>query len=204
MIPSPYVIQVDCIHAAVGLQPRSLIAVMGYVTGTPDIKWTDQDWARFPYAGKLRVDQTPQLEEFAALDADVADVEPRAGTLEAFIPAARTRAHAGHSSTLYISWGNGGSELARARQEVDQAGGVGGVRYFIAEYSWSMQTAIAFMDDPANSDVVGVQFATPGSNPRTILPGTDHTTLAQAAADLSVKRASWFGSAALPATGWTE
>jgi len=45
---------IDAISANVGNVPASTPKVGGYVTGTPDIKWTSRDWARFPEAGTVR------------------------------------------------------------------------------------------------------------------------------------------------------
>ena len=44
-------LMIDAIHANVGNIPVRTPKVGGYVTGTPDIKWTPSDWARFPHAG---------------------------------------------------------------------------------------------------------------------------------------------------------
>lgn len=194
---SEYVIQVDTIHANVGKLPGNLIAVMGYDTGTPDIAWTAEDWARFPLAGKVIVDQSPDLAQFAAGKANVADVERGAATVESFIAAARQREAMKLDSTIYISL----DPLRDAIGQMIRAGLNTHVRYFVADYGFSMNEAIDYLH--THPVAVGVQFASPGSNPHTILPGST-LTLAQAGADLSVKRASWFPAPGLAATGWTE
>lgn len=63
----------DAIHDNIGSLPPGQGA--GYTTGTPDIRWTDPDWAAHP--GAVRIDQ-----DFAASDpsADVLDVENGAAT----------------------------------------------------------------------------------------------------------------------------
>jgi hypothetical protein len=199
-IPSLYVIQIDATQANARNIPTDAIAVAGYVTGTPGIQWSQADWDRFRLAGKMRIDQAPGLAVFAAGYADAADVEAGAATLDEFLAAARRRAEGRHS-TLYQSWGANGMALAIARGAVRANGLAELVRYWVAEYSWSAAEAMAFMD--SNPDVIAVQFATPSSNPATILPGST-LTLAEAQCDLSVKRADWFGSAAIIATGWQE
>lgn len=191
-----FVIQVDATHANVKNLPGNLIAVMGYDTGTPDIAWTASDWARFPLAGEVHVDQSASLSRFAEGKSDVADVEPFAGTVDAFISAARAREEMNLDSTIYISY----NPLFAAIKQFDAAK-LKRVRWFVADYGWSMKQAISFLN--AHSQAVGVQFASPGSNPRTRLPGST-LTLGEAGADLSVKRASWFPSPALAATGWSE
>lgn len=47
----------DAIHANVSAIPSNAKVVMGYDTGTADIKWTPQDWARFPHARHVHIDQ---------------------------------------------------------------------------------------------------------------------------------------------------
>lgn len=201
IFPGSYVIQADATSANAHNIPGDVIAVMGYVTGTPDICWTQAQWDSFPLAGKLRVDQSPILETFRALLADVADIESGAADLTSFLRTAAYRETQGHHSTLYQSWGVNGANLDIARTSVDAAHLTEWVRYYVAEYSWSADQAVSFMD--ANPDVVAVQFATPESNPSTLMPGRG-LTLAEAQCDLSVKRADWFGSIALAATAWQE
>jgi hypothetical protein len=47
----------DAIHANVEAIPVNAPVVMGYDTGTPDIKWTAADWARFTTPRKVHIDQ---------------------------------------------------------------------------------------------------------------------------------------------------
>lgn len=196
---SLYVVQLDTIHANVSKLPASAIAVAGYVTGSPDIKWTSEDWARFPYASKITIDQSPGLAEFAAGNAIVADVEPQAGTVMAAIAAAKTRASRGQDSTIYLSF----DWLALARDAARFNGLTDRIRYWVADYNFSETDSLAFL--AANADTVAVQFASPGSNPMTKVPGTNGTvTLATAQCDLSIKRADWWVAPAVAATGWQE
>lgn len=193
---SDYVIQADAIHANVGHLPADLIAVALYATGTPNIQATGEDWARFPLAGKVRIDQSPDLAEFAAGRADLADIEPGAATIDAFINAAHERVVAGRESAAYVSYSGYPDLLARVNSVK-----LPGVRYAIANWNWSAAEAMTMLDD--NGAWVMVQFASPASNPDTRLPGSG-LTLAEAGADLSVKRAGWFPSPALAATAWAE
>lgn len=195
-----YVIQVDATGTNAGRLPFDLIAVMGYVTGENGVQWAAHQWDWFPCAGKVHVDQAPGLPLFAKGLADVADVETGAATLEQFLEAALERSAVGRQSTLYQSWGDNGTNLAAARAAVAERH-IDGVRYFVANFNWSMQNAINFLN--TNGDAVGVQFASPGSNPHTMMPGSS-LTLSDANVDLSVKRASWFPATAPAATLWFE
>lgn len=199
MPASDYVIQVDTIHDDVNKIPADAIAVMGYDTGSPGIDWTPENWNRFPTASKVIVDQSPGLSQFRLGRAHVADIERGAATVDTFISAARERLHNKQGAgVLYISYDEWHD--AAAKLEIVGLGG-GQVRYFIANYAWSMTGAISFLDK--NSTVVAAQFASPGSNPRTDLPGTG-LTLSEANCDLSVKRASWIPAPVPAAIGWRE
>src|SRR5262249_10824648 len=44
-------------HANVAHIPAGAQKVAGYITGTPDVQWTADDWARFPAAGHVQIDQ---------------------------------------------------------------------------------------------------------------------------------------------------
>jgi hypothetical protein len=193
---SDYVIQVDATHAHAGNLPSDLIAVALYVTGIPYIQATGEDWARFPLAGKVRIDQSPDLTEFAAGRADLADIEPGAGTIATFLTAAKQRVAEGRESAAYIDFAAYPDLLGAV-----SSARIPGVRYGVANWSWSAAQAMTMLDD--NEAWVLVQFASPISNPATRLPGSA-LTLAQAGADLSVKRAGWFSSPALAATAWAE
>jgi len=47
----------DATHANVAHIPAGAQKVAGYITGTPDVQWTAEDWARFPKAGHVQIDQ---------------------------------------------------------------------------------------------------------------------------------------------------
>lgn len=68
------VVGIDATHANIGQLPPGL-QYAGYSTGSPDIRWTAEDWAAHP--GALRYVQDPGLTDATA---DVADVERFAGT----------------------------------------------------------------------------------------------------------------------------
>lgn len=190
-----YAIQVDTIGSDAGNLPSDLLAVMGYVTGTDGVAWTDADWNRFPYASKVTVDQSGSLEMFASGHAVIADIEKGAGTVATFLDAAREREKLKLESYAYISYDN----LAGLMNQVVKSK-ISNVRYFVANTNLSASEAVSMLN---RTNWVGIQFASPSSNPNTRLPGSA-LTLHQANADLSVKIASWYGSTALQATGWSE
>lgn len=65
----------DAIHANVAALPPGLPLVAGYDTGTPEIAWTAQDWARFPDAVHVIIDQALGDTPSAEAHAYVFDVE---------------------------------------------------------------------------------------------------------------------------------
>jgi hypothetical protein len=66
----------DATHANIGHLPRGQAA--GYITGSPDVQWTDADWEAHP--GAVRIDQSPVI---TAIDVrcDFVDLEAGAVTL---------------------------------------------------------------------------------------------------------------------------
>lgn len=63
----------DAIHDNVSHIPASALVVLGYDTGTPDVKWVQTDWDRFPHARHVHIDQG--FTGSPALHATVRDVE---------------------------------------------------------------------------------------------------------------------------------
>ena len=182
---------IDAIHANVRNIPATARGVMGYATGE-GVQWTPEDWDRFPYAGKIRLDQSSALSAFAEGNADGADIESGAGTMGAFLTGAARRRAAGHDSTLYVS----ADSLPIVRGDVDSHGLTASVMYAVANWSLTLDQAISLI---GTNNIVLVQWASPDSNPRTLVPGST-LTLAEAGCDLSVKSRGWFGSA-YPAFG---
>lgn len=188
------VIQIDTIHASVGNIPADASAVAGYVTGTPDIQWTAVDFARFSSerTGIVRIDQSPSLSALAAMRADVGDIETGAATIPAFVAAARERALKGHQTFAYVTQA-GASALADALGDLQPM-----VQLWLANWNLSEAGAASLVGAfVGKCRIVAVQFASPSSNPHTILPGSN-LSLAQADCDLSVKLASWFGPVSPP------
>lgn len=180
---------IDAIRANVGHIPAGAQKVAGYVTGTGDVPWSASDWSRFPRAGHVRIDQTPGLAVYAAGGADVADVEAHAGTVAAAVPATKERISHGHLGCVYGTE----STLTSAAGELRAAGvDLGHVYCWVANWNLSETQASAMLGKPfAGMRVAAVQWASPASNPRTVVPGGS-VTLAVAQVDLSVSVGSWF------------
>lgn len=177
---------IDTIHADVPNIPRSAPKVGGYVTGTPDIQWTAEDWARFPEAGHVPVNQDPADPSTHG----VADVEEGAYTIAEAVERARARKSAGYGIYNYTDEANV-SELCQALTD----GGIDGSEIWLANWNLSEEEAAGLLGQAVHGYpghvIKAVQWASPTSNPDTKVPGSD-LTLKAANVDLSVSVPSWF------------
>lgn len=188
----------DAMHADAGHIPATAVKVAGYMTGSAAIRWTDADWARFPRAGKVQVDQSAAGLEYAASRADVYDIETDAGTVARFATLARDREDAGKlPNGVYSSRSN----LAPLAKELDRvtpgpAGWWHGMNLWLADPSLSIAEASALVGTVLeNFHVRAVQWAWPSTNPTTSVPGG---TLKSLNIDLSVADAAWFPAPPAP------
>lgn len=165
--------------------PTSLAKVAGYVTGSTNVRWSASDWGRFPHAGHVRVNQDPTSDPFEGY---VLDVENLAWTNTTAAAALRHRLAAGRGASVYTNAAN-----VTALTQACKAQGIASkeVSLWVANWNLSEAQAQAAIGTDPYFDLVAVQWASPSSNPDTILPGTS-LTLSQANADLSVALASWF------------
>lgn len=175
--------------------PGNAPKVAGYDTGTMDVQWNNSLWAHFPHAGHVHIDQSPNLESYASGASSVADIEPGAGTVQAFIAATKNRIANGHMGWAGVSQGDvalvAGHLLAA---EID----LSHVGLWMFDWNLNRKQAVALIGTKyAGLEIVAVQWASPRSNPNTILPGSN-LTLAQANVDMSVALESWFPPAEPP------
>ncbi len=195
-------VMIDAVRVNAHNIPRRMPKVAGYVTGTGSVPWTATQWGYFPRAGHVRIDQSPTLAKFSAGHADVADVEFLAGTIASFIHAVRARIAAGVQwSTIYGT----DATLAAAAAELQAAGPhgwyYGHVDCWLADWNLDKAQAAALTGRKVHGlHCRAVQWASPTSNPGTIVPdGT--LTLAQAQVDLSVAEDAWHPAPTSPVSG---
>jgi hypothetical protein len=185
-------VMIDAIRVNAHNIPAGTPKVAGYVTGTGVVPWTATQWDLFPRAGKVRIDQSPGLAVFAAGHADVADVESLAGTVGSFVKAVRARIDAGvRWSTIYGTE----STLAAATTALPAAGPhgwyYGHVDCWLANWDLNEAEAAALIGQLVHGLTCrAVQWASPTSNPGTIVPG-GRLNLTQAQVDLSVAEDTW-------------
>lgn len=157
---------------------RHRVKLAGYTTGTPDIRWTAEDW-RTHSAAVVRIDQSAGTDPRSG---NVKDIERGASTIAEAIQWAKNRRNLNLHSTFYISAGM----LVECENAVQAAGLADWVTYWVADWSLSRERAIQEL----GGRIVAIQYASPGTNPGTVIPGT-RLTLHEANADLSVTVANW-------------
>lgn len=183
----------DTIHDNVkNLNPNGPFThVAGYTSGTPDIMWTAADWSRFPRQHHIRIEQgyggfTPNMADY-----DVLDIENGAWTPEAAANEVKRRVDAGYQWT-YL-YGNR-TDLEAAANLIKAMGDhywIGHVGCGLADWNLNEEEAAAIVGTfVAGMTCYWVQWASPSSNPNTVLPGTS-MTLSQANVDLSAVDPTW-------------
>jgi len=193
----------DAMHIDAGHIPATAEKIAGYVTGDTAIQWTPADWGRFPHAGRVRVDQSPDGQLYSAYRADVYDVEKNVGTAARFAVLAGIRYAVREPNCVYASR----ASLAPLAAALDGANGPGrpagwwhGMDLWLADPSLSEAEASALVGHMlGNFRVRAVQWAWPTTNPTTAVGGG---TLKSLNLDLSIADASWFPAppAAVPET----
>jgi hypothetical protein len=182
----------DTIGDDAGHIPANAQKAAGYVTGTPDILWPAPAWARLANAGKVRVDQSAAGDLYAAGKADVYDMETDAGT-----PARYATIAAGRHDRGLPNCGYGGrNTLSQLTAVLDAVTDLEkdwwhGTSCWLADPMLSLAEASKLIGTTMFGGlvVVAVQWATPSSNPTTVV-GTG--TLKSLNLDLSVARSDWF------------
>jgi hypothetical protein len=163
---------------ATSANERHLAAGLGvlwaYITGTPDIAWTPEQLAdpRYEHASIYTINQG--FGSKSAFEGDEFDLEAGAWTVPEVVQIIEARNGRHWSTRVYCSHT---ARFALMSSPVD----LGSVFFRIADWSVSEEEATARL----GGNVYAWQWASPSSNPRTILPGTD-LTLAESDVDLNV------------------
>lgn len=193
----PIADMVDMTHDAVPRVPNVLPYVGGYCSGINGVPWDDADWAKYHSARVIRIYQGagnfPGIAGFDEIDVESGAVTPQQA---ADLVEQRVNAH--------ITWtGIYGTDasIAEVSRLIQAKGHViwnGHVYCRLANWDLNRNEAEALIGTYIHGmTCVGVQWASPSSNPHTLIPGTS-ITLAEANADLSVVDANW-----VPSGGFT-
>jgi hypothetical protein len=181
-------VMIDTIHDDVSNIPVNTPKVAGYITGTPDIQWTNADWDRFPRSGKVRINQDGSTDVSEAGVGNVADCEPGAFSVAQVVEWVKLRKHSNIASAVYVSASEQGSLTGALREA-----GHTGVDLWVANWDLSEAEAADLLTTSGEYPVVAVQWASPISNPNTAVPGGS-LTLSEANVDLSITVASWLAA----------
>jgi hypothetical protein len=189
------VTMIDTIGGSAGNIPASTQKVAGYVTGSEGVPWTSGDWAHFPHAGHVRIDQSPDAGAIAAGAADAYDLEQGACTVSELVSIIRQRIQDGITwATVYGGQSNLASMTAALRAAQDQYGQGwydGHVYYWLANWDLNQAEATALVGTFVEAcTCIAVQWASPASNPNTVVPGGTGT-LRELNLDLNVAETSW-------------
>ena len=189
------ILMMDTIGANVNSIPVTAQKVAGYVTGSGIVPWSANAWNRFTNAGHIRIKQTSG--NGSILESDVIDVEQGAATVDDVVTYVRTRINAGVTwSTVYGTRSTLHAVLLNLATHMGTAF-YGHVDCWLADWSLSQAEATAMLATTKTNKLVegmscrAIQFASPTSNPHTLVPGTN-MTLANANVDLSVTQDEWY------------
>lgn len=175
----------DTIGSNAGVIPRTARVLWPYRTGSSGVAWTPQQAAEFPDATAIWV--TQEDGDHVLSNVTEYDIERGAWTVNGVIDAVRTRQDAKMVTTAYVTW----ADYGRLKQGLAEIGIDRNVWYRIAD--WNLDQHLA--DVMLHGDIYAGQWASPTSNPLTLLPGTK-LTLAEANCDLNV--------AFLPLPAWQD
>jgi hypothetical protein len=193
----PTTFMVDTTGTNADKLPMHLPAYGGYISGLEGVEWSAAQFARYAGSKVFRyyqgVGPEPPIHAF-----DVIDVEPEAVTATFAANIVRDRVAGGIPwTTIY----GGDSFLQQVATDVIAEGHQvwnGHVNCILADWNLNETEAAALIGTFRHGmSVVGVQWASPSSNPQTFIPGT-LLTLAEMNADLNVIDANW-----VPSGGFT-
>jgi hypothetical protein len=188
-------VMLDTVGTSAANIPGATKYVGGYITGSGAVPWSAGDWALFPNARKVRIYQNPG--QGMALEAwDVIDLENGAFTVAEAVAETKRRVDAGITWTyIYATRSNLAAFTAALKAEGTHYWN-GHVMYWLADWNLNEAEAAALIGTfVEGATCIGVQWASPTSNPNTVVPGGSHT-LAQANVDISVVDANWMPSSA--------
>jgi hypothetical protein len=190
-VNTPTTWAVDATHASVPNVPTDTPVVIGYSSGTPNIIWTAADVARFNRPNQL----ITNYQGFGPIPALMAiqeiDVESEAVTPEQAALLVQQRVNAGYQWTSIYGSDAAIEATGAAIRNLGEAIWNGHVLCRLADWTLSDGEAQAKIGHYIHGiTCMGVQFASPTSNPDTMLPGSS-LTLAQANVDLSIVSAGY-------------
>lgn len=186
-------VMLDTIGANAGNIPLGTPYVAGYPAGLAPVTWTPSDFARFTGSRIVRI-HNGAGNPLAPHLYDVMDIETGALTPQGATQLHRERVDAGIPwSTLYGTDANLALTIALIQNMGDHYW-IGHVNTWLANWNLNQAEAEALIGTEIHgATCVGVQWASPTSNPLTVVPGGNET-LRAANVDISVVDAGYFPS----------
>lgn len=195
----PKAVMLDTIGTCAANIPASTPYVGGYVTGSGAVPWSAAEWSMHPHARHVRIDQHAS-QSIPVNGWDALDMETNALTASEVAQKVKARVDAEIVwTTVYATRSN----LALCTAAIKGLGEhyfTGHVNYWLADWNLDEEEAAALIGTfVSDVSVVAVQWASPTSNPNTVVPGGSHV-LSQANLDISVVNANWIPSGPFPVT----
>jgi hypothetical protein len=188
-----YATMLDTVGANAGNIPAGTHYVGAYVTGLDVVPWSAADIARFPHARIVRIAQGAGIAP-AFNGYDEIDVERGAITPAQAADMIAERVSRGVQWTTVYGTDSTLLEVTNAVRAKGEHIWNGHVNYMLADWNLNEAQATKLIGTLIHgASCVGVQWASPDSNPNTIVPGGT-ATLRQANVDIAVVDASWIPS----------
>lgn len=183
-------LMVDAEGANSGNVPLNTPYVQAYVTGIDAVPWSPSQIARFAHSIVFKMAQnagpTPDPRSYHGLD-----VENRAYTPQEAAAQVDQRVKFGIPWTTIYGGDSALADTATAVQAYGNGIWIGHVNCILADWNLNLAEATAKIGTMIHGmTCVGVQWASPSSNPNTILPGSQ-MTLSQANCDLNAVDVNW-------------
>lgn len=173
----------DCISASIDHLPVGVPVIWPYLTGSASVRWTSAQAAK--YASSIQIWVNQGFNSPGPLVGTEFDIERGAWTVNDVVDITEERQAKKMVTTAYVTW----DDYGHLKEGLAEIGIDRNVYYRIADWNLDQHLADAML----HGDIYAGQWASPTSNPRTLVPGTS-TPLATANLDLNV--------VFLPLPGW--
>lgn len=193
IVEIPKVVQLDTVRTTAQHIPAATPNVGGYVSGSGVVPWTQAEWDMFPHARKFRIYQATGVTPYPH-SYDIIDIENAAATPQSAAQDTKLRVDAGIEWTTWYATEANAAATVNALKSLGEQYFIGHVNLQLADWNLNEEQAAALIGTfVAGITVVSVQWASPESNPNTIVPGGS-LTLGQANVDISVSDGNWIPS----------
>lgn len=189
----PKAVMLDTVRTTAHNIPKATPFVGGYVTGSGVVPWSATEWALFPESRHVRIYQDPG-QTIDPHSWDVMDMESGAFNAAQVALVHKTAVDAGKQWTCVYATRINFMLAAQAIKSLRGDYWDGHVCVWLADWNLNLEQASALIGSAiSGATCIGVQWASPSSNPHTMVPGGSYV-LSQANLDISVVNANWVPS----------